>query len=185
MSPDAAGSQRIVVIGGGGGQPQPKPHPAPPPEPHPAPPPPVAHAPTAREVRQPGEASVKKPAMQQRGWTPRRLTLAGAFGAGASLLGGITFVSKFGVLGGEDSPLLAMGFGLFVIGMVVFCAALVALLGTGIGLLAERRGWSTAAACALGPLALIWALYLLGAVGYAVPAVLSLLLIAGLVAALK
>lgn len=123
--------------------------------------------------------------MNPPGWTTRRLTMAAALGAGASLLGGITFVSKFGVLGGEDSPLLAMGFGLFVIGMVVFCAAVVALLGTGFAILAERTGWTAAAAVALGPLALIWALYLLGAVGYAVPAVISLVLIAGLVAALK
>lgn len=123
--------------------------------------------------------------MQQTGWTTRRLTIAGALGAGAALLGGVTFVSKFGVLGGADSPLLAIGFGLFVIGMVVFSAALVALLGTGISILAERNGWTTAAAIALGPLALPWALYLLGAVGYAVPAVISLVLIAGLVVALK
>lgn len=123
--------------------------------------------------------------MKPTGWTTRRLAIAAALGAGASVLGGITFVSKFGVLGGEDSPLLAMGFGLFVIGMVVFCAAVVALLGTGIAILAERNGWTAAAAIALGPLALVWSLYLLGAVGYAVPAVISLVLIAGLVVALK
>jgi len=35
------------------------------------------------------------------------------------------------------------------------------------------------------PLALAWAIYAAGAVGYAVPAVLSLVLIGGLVVALK
>ena len=123
--------------------------------------------------------------MQQPGWTTRRLTIAGALGAGATLLGGLMFLSRFGVLGGNDSPLLAMGFGLFVIGMVVFCAALVALLGMGISVLVERNGWPLTAAMVLGPLALAWAIYLGGAVGYAVPAVLSLVLIGGLIVALK
>lgn len=123
--------------------------------------------------------------MQHNGWTTRRLASACALGAGASILGGILFVSKFGVLGGNDSPVLAMGFGLFVIGMVVFCAALIALLGMGISVIAEQRGWGPAAGVVMAPLALAWAIYLLGAVGYAVPAVLSLVLIGGLVVALK
>lgn len=123
--------------------------------------------------------------MQQTGWTIRRLTIAGALGAVATLLGGILFISKFGVLGANDSPLLAMGFGLFVIGVVVFCAALIALLGTGIGIHAERSGWPAAAGLVFAPLALTWALFGLGAVGYAVPAVLSLVLIGGFVVALR
>lgn len=123
--------------------------------------------------------------MQQSGWTIRRLTIAGALGAGATLLGGIMFIAKFGVLGGEDSPVLAMGFGLFVIGMVVFCAALIALLGTGVSIVAERKGWSIAAGAVFAPLALLWLLYLVGVVGYAVPGVVSLVLIGGLLVALK
>jgi hypothetical protein len=123
--------------------------------------------------------------MDQHGWTTRRLTIAGALGAGATILGGVMFLSKFGVFGANDSPLLAIGFGLFVIGMIVFCAALIALLGTGIGGLAEQRGWGPAAGAVAAPLALAWGLYGLGAVGYAIPAVLSLVLIGGLVAALK
>jgi hypothetical protein len=171
MSPDGAGSQRIVVIGRAG-HPQPL---------SPAP------APAAREREAPAqrERSAKKRVMQHNGWTLRRLTVAGALGAGATLLGGVMFIAKFGVLGGSDSPVLAMSFGLFVIGMVVFCAALIALLGSGIGIVAERRGWSTAAGIVFAPLALIWLLHLVGAVGYAVPAVISLALIGGLVVALK
>lgn len=123
--------------------------------------------------------------MQHSGWTTRRLTVAGALGAVASLLGGLLFMSRFGVLGANDSPLLAMGFGLFVIGMVVFCAALIALLGMGIGVVAERRGWAPAAGAVAAPPALAWALHAVGAVGYAVPAVLSIVLIGALVAALR
>ena len=121
----------------------------------------------------------------QHGWTTRRLAVAGALGATATLLGGLVFLSRFGVFGANDSPLLAMGFGLFVIGMVVFCAALIALLGTGISVIADTSGWVPAAGVVGVPLALAWAVYGVGAVGYAVPAVLSLVLIGGLVAALK
>lgn len=123
--------------------------------------------------------------MQPSGWTTRRLTIAGGLGGAATILGGVLFLSRFGVFGANDSPFLAMGFGLFVIGMVVFCAALIALLGMGISVLAERRGWSPAAVAVFAPLSLVWALWALGAVGYAVPAVLSLVLIGGLVVALK
>jgi hypothetical protein len=80
---------------------------------------------------------------------------------------------------------MAVAFGLFVIGMIVFCAALIALIGTGVSVAAERRGWGSAALVTFAPLALAWVLYLAGAVGYAVPAVLSLVLIGGFVVALK
>lgn len=167
MAPDGAGSRRIVVIGGSKAEPPPP------------------HLPTAREMHPPRAASADQQAMQPHGWTTRRLTIAGALGVGATVVGGLMFLSRFGVFGANDSPLLAMGFGLFVIGMVVFCAALVALVGTGLSAIAERRGWTPAAAAIMVPLALMWVLYALGAVTYAVPAVLSLVLIGGLVVALK
>lgn len=123
--------------------------------------------------------------MQQRGWTTKRLAIGCGLGGAATLLGGMLFLSRFGVFGANDSPFMAMGFGLFVIGMIVFCAALIALLGIGIGVIAERSGWAPAAGAVAAPLALAWGLYGVGAVGYSVPAVLSLVLIGGLVAALK
>ncbi len=158
MPPNGAGSQRIVVLG----------------EPR-----------APRDVPPPPAPSAKRRAHQANGWTPRRLTIAGALGASAVLAGGLVFLSKFGVMGANDSPFLAVGFGLFVIGMVVFCASLIALIGTGVGVLAESRGWPSAAITIFAPLALIWALYALGAIGYAIPAVCSLVLIGGLVVALK
>ena len=69
--------------------------------------------------------------------------------------------------------------------MVVFCACLIALVGTGISVVVERRGWAPAALAVVAPLALVWLLYLAGAVGYAIPAVISLVLIGGLIVALK
>ena len=124
--------------------------------------------------------------MQPHGWTTRRLTVAAAFGAAAVIAGGLVFVSRFG---GErapgDNPFMAIAFGLFVIGMLVFCASLIALIGTGVGALAETRGSPAAAVAAFGPLALVWLLYLVGAVGYAIPAVLSLVVIGGVIVALK
>lgn len=124
--------------------------------------------------------------MQQSGWTIRRLSVAAVLGAAAVIAGGLVFVSRFG---GDrapgDNPFMAFAFGLFVIGMIVFCAALIALIGTGLSVIAETRGWTPAAVTAFAPLALVWLLYLAGAVGYAIPAVLSLVLIAGFVVALK
>jgi len=167
MSPTGAGSQRIVVIGGRPRPPEPEPEPE-------------------RDVHPPPQPPVNQHSMERRSaWTTRRLTIAAGLGAAATIAGGVMFLSKFGVFGSNDSPLMAMGFGLFVIGMVVFCASLIALLGTGIGVLAERHGWAPAAMAVFAPLALVWALWGLGAVGYAVPAVLSLVLIGGLVISLK
>jgi hypothetical protein len=159
MPSNGAGSQRIVLIGEPGAR---------------------------RETPSPAQPTAKQPSMQQHGWTTRRLTIAGALGGAATIAGGVVFMAGFGDLSDTTgSPVLAIGFGLFVIGMVVFCAALIALIGTGISVLAERRGWSPAAVAVFAPLALVWALWALGAVGYAVPAVLSLVLIGGLVVALK
>ena len=62
--------------------------------------------------------------MQQSGWTTRRLSVAAVLGAAAVIAGGLVFVAKFG---GDrapgDNPFMAFAFGLFVIGMVVLCAA--------------------------------------------------------------
>ncbi len=172
MPSNGAGSQRIIVIGESR---TPAEHPAP-----------AAPRPThvARElhVRREGPATKR---MAQSGWTTRRLTIGGALGGAAVVLGGVLFTSRFGTSGTAASPFLAVGFGLFAIGMVVFCACLIALVGTGIGVVVERQGWAPAALAVAAPLALVWLLYLAGAVGYAIPAVISLVLIGGLIVALK
>jgi hypothetical protein len=168
MPPDGAGSQRISVIGAAT---RPPPG-APPPDP-------------ARMARRPRAAPTRTRTMQQSGWTTRRLSVAAVLGAAAVIAGGLVFVAKFG---GDrapgDNPFMAFAFGLFVIGMVVFCAAVIALIGTAISVLADTRGWAPAAAVAFAPLAVVWMLYLAGVVGYAIPAVLSLVLIGGFVVAL-
>ena len=124
--------------------------------------------------------------MHQSGWTTRRLSVAAVLGAAAGIAGALVFVAKFG---GDrapgDNPFMAFAFGLFVIGMVVFCAAVIALIGTGVSAIAETRGWAPAAVAAFAPLAIVWLVYLAGAVGYAIPAVLSLVIIGGFVVALK
>ncbi len=126
------------------------------------------------------------PPVQQSGWTTRRLSVAAALGAAAVIAGGLVFVSRFGGdRAAGDNPFMAVAFGLFVIGMVVFCAAVIALIGMGVSVIAETRGWTPAAVAAFAPLVLVWLLYLVGAVGYAIPAVLSLVLIGGFVVALK
>jgi hypothetical protein len=175
MPSNGAGSQRIIVIGETRDG---------------APPAPPVAAAAPRPTRAAREAHVRRegPAtkrMAQSGWTTRRLTIGGALGGAAVVLGGVLFTSKFGTSGTAASPFLAVGFGLFAIGMVVFCACLIALVGTGISAVVEQRGWAPAALGVIAPLALVWLLYLAGAVGYAIPAVISLVLIGGLIVALK
>lgn len=172
MPSNGAGSQRIVVIGESRASTD---HPAPT-VPRPVPP--------VREPRPRREGPATK-RMAQSGWTTQRLAISGTLGAIAVVLGGVLFTSKFGTSGTAASPFLAVGFGLFAVGMVVFCASLIALVGTGIAAIAAQRGWPPAALSVLGPLALVWLLYLAGLFGYAVPAVISLLLIGGLIVALK
>lgn len=170
MPSDGAGSQRITVVGAARRPPPDAPEPAPDP---------------ARGAGPQREPPAPRPLQQSR-WTVRRLSVAAALGAAAVIAGGLVFVSKFG---GDrapgDNPFMAIAFGLFVIGMIVFCAALIALIGTGVGVIAETRGWAPAAVVAFAPLGLVWMLYLAGGVGYAIPAVLSLVLIGGFVVALK
>jgi hypothetical protein len=123
--------------------------------------------------------------MAQSGWTTRRLAIGAGLGAIALVAGAVLFTSKFGTSGTAASPFLAVGFGLFAIGMVVFCACLIALIGTAISVVAEQRGWAAASIAVFAPLAFVWLLYAAGALGYAVPAVISLVLIGGLIVALK
>lgn len=175
MPTNGAGSQRIIVIG------EPRDPVSPAPRAAPAPPR-VTRAARDLPARREGPATTR---MAQSGWTTRRLAIGGALGAAALVLGAVLFTSKFGTTGTAASPFLAVGFGLFAIGMVVFCACLIALVGTAISVVVEQRGWAPAALGVLAPLALVWLLYLAGAVGYAIPAVISLVLIGGLIVALK
>lgn len=172
MADQGAGSGRIVLVGA-------------PSNPEFEELPPSDWRPPVRAERPARVHPLARRPMQTNGWTIRRLTTAAAFGAGALGVGALLFVARFGSGDGAGGPLLAAGFGLFVIGMVVFCAALIALLGSGIGRLATRHGWPRAAALALGPPAFAWGLLGLGIVGFAIPAVLSLILISGFVVALR
>ncbi len=146
---------------------------------------PRVRPPSPSAVPAAARASARAAPMSPRGWTPRRLGIAGALGGAAAIAGAVVFRSGFGMLGGGEGPRLAVGFGLFAIGMIVFCAALVALAGIVVGAVAEQRGWARTAGAIAAPLAIVWALWGLGAVGYAVPAVVSLVLIGGVVAALR
>lgn len=175
MPSNGAGSQRIIVIGDSRDRIPPAASPAPvAPRPH--------HAARDLPARREGPATRR---MAQSGWTTRRLTIGGALGGAAVVLGGVLFQSKFVTSGTAASPFLAVGFGLFAIGMVVFCASLIALVGLGISGVVEQRGWAPASLAVAAPLALVWLLYLAGAVGYAIPAVISLVVIGGLIVALK
>jgi hypothetical protein len=157
MTPEGQGSARIVLVG------------------------------RRPEGRSPGD---EPPALPQReahpgGWTVRRLINGASLGGIATVAGGLVFQQNFQLLGDNNPLLLAMGFGLFVIGMIVFTLCLIGLSAAAVRSLVASRGWRAAV---LAGLAASSPLLLLGAVGvvsFAFPALFVLMVTGGFVLALK
>ena len=119
------------------------------------------------------------------GWTVRRLINGASLGGIATVAGGLVFQQNFQLLGDNNPLLLAMGFGLFVIGMIVFTLCLIGLSAAAVRSLVASRGW---AAAVLAGLAASSPLLLAGAVGvvsFAFPALFVLMMTGGFVLALK
>ena len=119
------------------------------------------------------------------GWTVRRLMNGASLGGIATVAGGLVFQQNFRLLGDNNPLLLAMGFGLFVVGMIVFTLCLIGLSAAAVRSLVASRGW---AAAVLAGLAASSPLLLLGAVGVvslAFPALFVLMVTGGFVLALK
>jgi hypothetical protein len=119
------------------------------------------------------------------GWTVRRLINGASLGGIATVAGGLVFQKNFQLLGDNNSTLLAMGFGLFVVGMVLFTLCLIGLCAAAVRSLVASRGWGAAA---LAGLAASTPLLLLGAAGvvsFAFGALFVLMVTGGFVLALK
>jgi hypothetical protein len=119
------------------------------------------------------------------GWTVRRLINGASLGGIATVAGGLVFQQNFRLLGDNNPLLLAMGFGLFVVGMIVFTLCLIGLSAAAVRSLVASRGW---AAAVLAGLAAPSPLLLLGAAGvvsFAFPALFVLMVTGGFVLALK
>jgi hypothetical protein len=119
------------------------------------------------------------------GWTVRRLINGASLGGIATVAGGLVFQQNFRLLGDNNPLLLAMGFGLFVVGMIVFTLCLIGLSAAAVRSLVASHGWPAAVlagVAASSPLLLLGAA---GVVSFAFPALFVLMVTGGFVLALK
>jgi hypothetical protein len=159
MATEGQGSARIVLVGrrGPGGRPD---------------------GDSGRPARPSGGARAS-------GWTVRRLVNGASLGGIATVAGGFVFQKNFQLFGHNNPLLLAIGFGLFIVGMILFTLCLIGLSAASVRSLVASRGWGAAV---LAGLAATSPLLLLGAAGIvplAVPALFVLMTTGGFVLALK
>jgi hypothetical protein len=106
-----------------------------------------------------------------------------SLGGTATLVGGILFKENFTLLTGSRGPILAVAFGLFVIGLIVFLGCLIGLAAVAIHTLAGRHGWRVTSLGLLVPAGVVYALWGAGAYGFMYPVLFTLLLAGGVVVA--
>ena len=134
----------------------------------------------------PGRASSRsRPGAIESHWTVRRLTNGASLGGVATVAGGLVFQKNFQLFGDNNRELLAMGFGLFVIGMVVFTLCLIGLTSRGVRSLAATRGWGIAVLAGVAPTLAFVMLASAGVLAYAFPALFAIIVAGGFVLALK
>ena len=119
------------------------------------------------------------------GWTVRRLINGASLGGIATVAGGLVFQRNFQLFGDNNPLLLAMGFGLFVVGMIVFTLCLIGLAAAAVRSLVATRGWGAAALAGLAASAPLLLLGFVGVVSFAFPALFVLMVTGGFVLALK
>ena len=123
--------------------------------------------------------------VRESGWTVRRLMNGASLGGIATVAGGLVFQRNFQLFGDNDAVLLAMGFGLFVVGMVVFTLCLIGLSAAAVRSLVASRGWCAAVLAGLAASTPLLLLGVAGVVSFAFPALFVLMVTGGFVLALK
>jgi hypothetical protein len=144
--------------------------------------PPVLTAPPDEDIQRPQPIGA---ATARTGWTTRRLMVGASLGGIATLIGGILFKENFTLLTGSRGPILAVAFGLFVIGLIVFFGCLIGLVAVAVHTLATRHGWLATSLGLLTPGCLVFALWGAGAYGFMYPGLFTLLVAGGVVIALS
>ena len=119
------------------------------------------------------------------GWTVRRLMNGASLGGIATVAGGLVFQQNFQLLGDNNPLLLAMGFGLFVVGMLVFTLCLIGLSAAAVRSLVASRGWAAAVLAGLAAASPLLLLSAAGVVSFAFPALFVLMVTGGFVLALR
>ena len=140
-----------------------------------------------RRADGPADAAAPRPrdGAPASGWTVRRLVNGASLGGIATVLGGLVFQKNFQLLGDNNPLLLAMGFGLFVVGMIVFTLCLIGLSAVAVRSLVATRGWSAAVLAGVAASAPLVLLGAAGVVPLAFPALIVLMVTGGYVLALK
>jgi hypothetical protein len=146
----------------------------------------------APDARPPAEPAAEPPPPRERpgaaagsGWTVRRL-INGALLAGlATIAGGLIFQKNFQLFGDNNRQLLAMGFGLFVVGMVVLTLCLIGLAARGVRAIVAGQGWPAAVVLGYAPAIPLVLLHMIGVLSYAFPAFFVILVTGGFALALK
>jgi hypothetical protein len=169
MATEGQGSARIVLVDR---TPEDRPHAG------------AAQRSMSARPREGGDARAR-PSGSASGWTVRRLINGASLGGIATVAGGLVFQKNFQLFGDNNAQLLAMGFGLFVVGMIVFTLCLIGLSAAAVRALVVSRGWGSAALAALAASSPLLLLGVAGIVSFAFPALLVLILTGGFVLALK
>ena len=186
MANDGHGSGRVVLVGRPRAARPAAASPPPPPEVAPVPrrlSEPVVAPPASREGRP--RARARAGSGGESHWTARRL-LNGALLAGlATVGGGLIFQKNFRLFGDNHSQLLAMGFGLFVVGMVVLTLCLIGLAALAVRAIVAGQGWPGAIVLGFAPTVPLVALNMLGVLSYAFPAFYVIIVAGGFALALK
>jgi hypothetical protein len=166
MATDGQGSARIVLVGR-----TPEQRGAPEPE----------RPPVSKEPQQRARAGSAVTA----GWTVRRLVNGAGLALIATIAGGLVFQKNFQLFGDNNRELLAMGFGLFVVGMVVLTLCLIGLAAAGVRALVASQGWPAAVLLLFAPAVPLVLLNMLGVIPYAFPSLFVIIIAGGFALALK
>jgi hypothetical protein len=165
MANEGQGSARIILVG------RPDARPGAPPRP-----------PAEQVVQRP---VTSQPVAARSNWTVRRLVNGASLGGIATVAGGLVFQKNFQLFGDSNRPLLAMGFGLFVVGMIVLTLCLIGLAAAAVRALVENQGWAAAVLLAFAPTIPLVLLTTIGVLSYAFPAFFVIVVAGGFTLALK
>jgi hypothetical protein len=170
-----ANDGRIILVGRSGADARPPAEPPRPPVVTPQPP----------TVPVPAPARPSSPGDRESGWTVGRLGNGAALAFVATLVGGLIFQKNFQLFGDNNRQLLAIGFGLFIVGVVVLTLCLIGLAARAARSMVANLGLAAALGLALAPLVPLVLLKAIGLLPFAFPALFAIVVAGGFTLALK
>jgi hypothetical protein len=150
-----------------------------------APPPPMPEREPLREREREPRRERAPRVRTASAWTLRRLINGALFSGLATVAGGLVFQHNFQLFGDNNRQLLAAGFGLFVIGMVVLTLCLIGIAARGVHKIVAGQGWAAAVVLGYAPAIPLVLLNMVGVLSYAFPALFVIIVSGGFALALK